>query len=119
MDTVVVVDLIKGRATPWPRIDSDTHLMTAGSARPLEDALRIAQADLVQWVSDDHGLSLMDAYQLMSQAVESPLATCATPTTPPSPSCARTGFRRARARSTAYTPGLGRQHRPTSVSADG
>ena len=28
-------------------------------------------------------------------------------------SCARTGFRRARARSTAYTPGFGRQHRPT------
>ena len=74
MDTVVVVDLVKGRATPWPRIESDTHVMTAGSARPLEDAFRIAQADLVQWVADDHGLSVMDAYQLVSQAVESPLA---------------------------------------------
>jgi acetamidase/formamidase len=74
MDTVVVVDLVKGRSTPWPRIESDTHLMTAGSARPLEDAFRIAQADLVQWVADDHGLSVLDAYQLVSQAVESPLA---------------------------------------------
>jgi acetamidase/formamidase len=74
MDTVVVVDLVKGRPTPWPRIESDTHLMTAGSARPLEDAFRIAQADLVHWVAQDHGLSVMDAYQLVSQAVESPLA---------------------------------------------
>lgn len=74
MNTAVVLDLIKGRASPWPRIESDTHLMSAGSARPLEDAFRIAQADLVQWVSEDHGLSTMDAYQLVSQAVESPLA---------------------------------------------
>ena len=74
MDTVVVVDLVKNRHTPWPRLESDTYIMSAGSARPLEDAFRIAQADLVQWVSQDHGLSLMDAYQLVSQAVESPLA---------------------------------------------
>lgn len=74
MDTVVIVDLVKSRPTPWPRIESDTHIMSTGSARPLEDAFRIAQADLVQWVADDHGLSLMDAYQLVSQAVESPLA---------------------------------------------
>ncbi len=74
MDTVVVLDLVKGRATPWPRLESDTHVMSAGSARPLEDAFRIAQADLVHWVAEDHGLSVMDAYQLVSQGVESPLA---------------------------------------------
>ncbi len=74
MNTVVVLDLVKGRPTPWPRIESDSHVMSTGSARPLEDAFRIAQADLVQWVAGDHGLSLMDAYQLVSQAVESPLA---------------------------------------------
>ena len=74
METVVVVELIKGVATPWPRIESDTHLMSLGSARPLEDAFRIAQHDLVTWVAADHGLSLLDAYQLLSQTVESPLA---------------------------------------------
>jgi acetamidase/formamidase len=74
MDTVVVVDLVKGRPTPWPRIESDTHVMSTGSARPLEDAYRIAQLDLVDWIAADHGLSRMDAYQLVTQAVESPLA---------------------------------------------
>jgi acetamidase/formamidase len=74
MNTVVVVDLVKGRGTPWPRLESDDYLMSTGSARPLEDAFRIAQLDLVQWVSGRCGLSEMDAYQLLSQAVESPLA---------------------------------------------
>jgi len=74
MNTVIVVDLIKGVPTPWPRLESDTHLMSTGSARPLEDAFRIAQLDLVQWVARDYGLSELDAYQLLSQIVESPLA---------------------------------------------
>src|SRR5579872_6167775 len=74
MNTVLIVDLIKGRATPWPRLESDTHIISTGSARPLEDAFRIAQTDLVHWLVSDHGLALMDAYQLISQAVESPLA---------------------------------------------
>jgi len=74
MNTVLAVDLIKGVATPWPRLESDTHIMSTGSARPLEDAFRIAQADLVQWVSELTGLSMLDAYQFISQAVEAPLA---------------------------------------------
>ena len=48
--------------------------MTAGSARPLEDAFRIAQADLVHWVAQDWGMSVLDAYQFITQAVEAPLA---------------------------------------------
>ncbi len=74
MDTVVVLDLIKNRPTPWPRLENDTHVMSAGSARPLEDAFRIAQHDLVEWITADHGLSKLDAYQLVTQAVLSPLA---------------------------------------------
>jgi acetamidase/formamidase len=74
MDSVIIVDLIKDRPCAWPRIESDTHLISAGSARPLEDAFRIAQADIVGWVAADFGLDVLDAYQLVSQAVESPIA---------------------------------------------
>jgi acetamidase/formamidase len=74
MNTVIAVDLIKGRPCPWPRLESDTHIMSAGSARPLEDAFRIAQHDLVTWIAAEHGLDPLDAYQLVTQAVESPLA---------------------------------------------
>ena len=75
MNTVIVVDLVKGHApTPWPRLENDTHVMSAGSARPLEDAFRIAQHDMVTWVAGLCGLDPIDAYQLVTQAVESPLA---------------------------------------------
>jgi acetamidase/formamidase len=74
MNSVVIVELIKGVPTPWPRLETDEHLMSAGSARPLEDAFRIAQLDLVQWAAGACGLSELDAYQLLSQTVESPLA---------------------------------------------
>ncbi|MEX6430100.1 MULTISPECIES: acetamidase/formamidase family protein [Ferrimicrobium] len=74
MNTVVYIDLIKGVATPWPKLESDMYLMTTGSARPLEDAFRIAQVEMVDWVASLCGIGRMDSYQLVSQLVESPLA---------------------------------------------
>jgi acetamidase/formamidase len=74
MNTVLIVDLVKGAGTPWPRLENETHIMSAGSARPLEDAFRIAQHDMVTWVAELCGLDPIDAYQLVTQAVESPLA---------------------------------------------
>jgi acetamidase/formamidase len=79
MNTVLVVDLVKGRPCPWPRLESDTHIMSAGSARPLEDAFRIAQLDLVRWLEADYGLDPLDGYQLLTQAVEAPLANVCDP----------------------------------------
>jgi amidase len=74
MDSVVIVDLIKGVSTPWPRLESDTHLMTTGSTRPLEDAFRISHQQLVHWVAELTGQSELDAYQLVSQTALSPVA---------------------------------------------
>lgn len=74
MDTVLVVDLIKNSPTPWPRLESDDYLMTTGSAKPLEDAFRIAHTEMVHWVGDLLGLATMDAYQLVSQIALSPVA---------------------------------------------
>jgi acetamidase/formamidase len=72
MNTVLVVDVVKSAPTPWPRIESDQHLMSTGSARPLEDAYRISQHDLVTWTAELTGLDVLDAYQLVSQAGEAP-----------------------------------------------
>ncbi|MFD1546627.1 acetamidase/formamidase family protein [Nonomuraea guangzhouensis] len=73
MNTVVAVELIKGVATPWPRMEDDLHLMSTGSARPLEDAYRISQHDLVTWTSALTGLDTLDAYQLVSQGGQAPV----------------------------------------------
>lgn len=74
MDTIAVVDLIKGVPTPWPRLEDDTYLMTTGSSRPLEDAFRIAHTELVHWTAELTGLSTLDAYQLVSQTARTPVA---------------------------------------------
>jgi amidase len=79
MNTVVIVDLIKGTPTPVPRLETDLALLSTGSARPLEDAYRISQHDLVTWTAGLAGLDPLDAYQLLSQAGEAPVGNVCDP----------------------------------------
>ncbi len=74
MTTTLIVELVKGAAPGWPRIEDDTHIMAVGSSRPMEDSWRIGNAELVHWVSELCGLHPMDAYQLCSQIAEVPVA---------------------------------------------
>jgi acetamidase/formamidase len=78
MTTTLIVELIKGGAPEalpaWPRIEDDTHWMAVGSSRPLEDAWRIGAVELVRWFGELYGLHPMDAYQLLSQISEAPIA---------------------------------------------
>jgi acetamidase/formamidase len=74
MNTRLTVDVIKGIYCDWPRLEDDAAIMVAGSYRPLEDAFRIAHTQLIRWISDASGLSLMDTYQLVTQASRSPIA---------------------------------------------
>src|SRR5690606_29262812 len=46
MNSTLIVDLIKGKAPLWPRLESDEYWMTVGSSRPMEDAWRIAQLEM-------------------------------------------------------------------------
>jgi len=64
----VVFTVLKGRQISWPRIESADRIMTVGSARPMEDAARIAYAELVGWLASDYGWHTADAYQLLTQA---------------------------------------------------
>jgi amidase len=79
MDTVVIVDLIKNAITPWPRLENDGYVMSTGSARPLEDAFRISQVDIVSWLASSFGLDQLDAYQLVTQVAETPVANVCDP----------------------------------------
>jgi acetamidase/formamidase len=74
MDVTLIVDLIKGGAPAWPRIETDDCLIVVGSSRPLEDAWRVSQVGMVMWLSELHGLDKLDAYQLLSQISQAPLA---------------------------------------------
>ena len=68
MDVTFQFDLIKGRRIRWPRMEDENDIMVAGSARPLVDAFRIAQVELIEWLVDEYGFDKLDAYQIVSQA---------------------------------------------------
>ena len=76
MNSVILVDLIKGNAPMWPRLENDDYWMVVGSSRPMEDAWRIAQVESVNWLSQLLGIHYMDAYQLVTQVSLSPIANC-------------------------------------------
>jgi acetamidase/formamidase len=79
METVLTVDVLKGVFCDWPRLEDDDSIMVAGSYRPLEDAYRIAHAQLVRWIADAGGLSLLDSYQLVTQIATSRIANVVDP----------------------------------------
>lgn len=65
--TTITVDVRKAWALAWPRLENDRFIMSIGSARPMEDAARIAFADLVKWMVSDYGFDKWDAYLVLTQ----------------------------------------------------
>ncbi len=65
--TTIRVDVIKGWTLEWPRLELEDRIMAIGSARPLEDAARIAYRELIRWMVDDYGYDQWDAYMMLSQ----------------------------------------------------
>ncbi|MFK5980799.1 MAG: acetamidase/formamidase family protein [Rhizobiaceae bacterium] len=63
----LTIDLIKNWSFAWPRLETENFIMTIGSARPLEDAVRIAYRELVKWMTFDFGFEELDAYMLLGQ----------------------------------------------------
>jgi amidase len=70
LDVKVQLSVIKGRKIAWPRFENEHEIMTAGIYRPVDDALRIAFTQLVDWMHKDYGLSELDAYELLSKTAK-------------------------------------------------
>ncbi len=67
LEVTVKVDVIKGKSINWPRFEDDEYIMVAGSTRPVIDAFRSAQVELINWLVEDYGFERWDALQLISQ----------------------------------------------------
>jgi len=78
-DTTFTVDLIKGKRIAWPRLENDEVIMSIGSTRPLVDALRLACADLVNWLVADYGYDKFEALQVLGQAARIEVANVVDP----------------------------------------
>ena len=63
----LTVDVIKGHTITWPRLESEAFIMALGSARPLEDAARVAYRELVFWMEKEYSFDRYEAYMLLTQ----------------------------------------------------
>jgi acetamidase/formamidase len=65
--TTIQVDLIKGWTISNPRLENDSFYMSIGSGRPMEDAVRRAYKDLINWMVSDWRYEKLEAYFLLTQ----------------------------------------------------
>jgi amidase len=79
MDVEFTVELVKKKAIGWPRLETPTHVMVLGSARPLLEAFQHATTELQKWLMADYGLTERGAQTLMGQATEYEIANVVDP----------------------------------------
>jgi acetamidase/formamidase len=79
MDVEFTVNLIKNKAIAWPRMESATHLIVLGSARPLLEAFQHATSELQRWLMTDYGFTERGAQTFMGQAAEYEVANVVDP----------------------------------------
>lgn len=66
-ETIITIDLLKGWTIQWPRIENKDFIMSVGSGRPMEEAAKIAFADLLSWMKEGFGFDRYDAYFVLTQ----------------------------------------------------
>ncbi|MBV8653320.1 MAG: acetamidase/formamidase family protein [Alphaproteobacteria bacterium] len=64
------LDLIKSRPLAWPRAETPTHWITLGLHENLEEAMKMAIRETIDFLVQEKGLSREDAYALSSIAVD-------------------------------------------------
>jgi amidase len=69
--TTVRLDLApRWEEMSWLRLETTDHIAAIASARPLEDAFRLAVEELVGWMVSDYGFTTADAVMLLGQVAE-------------------------------------------------
>ncbi len=66
-EVTLQIEVVRGHKAEWPRLENETHIMVAASARPLLDAVRLAQMELLRWLVEEYGFQREEAWQLNSQ----------------------------------------------------
>jgi len=70
LEVEFTVDVIPGRRTPGPRVESASHIMAMGLAGSLDDALKSATANMAGWIAEDYKLTPPEIAELFGTAAE-------------------------------------------------
>ncbi len=68
-DVQFTVEVLKDKTINWPRAENHEYILTAGNARPLDEAVQHATTELLRWL-DELGLEKRAAHILLGQAIE-------------------------------------------------
>jgi len=81
LDVDFTIKLIKNNPLniTYPRIEDSIYIMAVGLDKSLDDALKIATSGLLDWLQVDYHLSVEEATQVMSTAIEYTIAEIADP----------------------------------------
>ena len=69
-DVQFTVRLLKGKRINWPRAENEGYIMTAGNARPLDQALQHSTTEMIRWLQEDFSLDARATHILLGQCVE-------------------------------------------------
>ncbi|MEM2106399.1 MAG: acetamidase/formamidase family protein [Candidatus Bathyarchaeia archaeon] len=69
-ETTLTINLVKEKTIGWPRIVSEDHLVTVGSSKPTEAAIKTALAEMVGWLMSDYSMDIWDANLLLTATAE-------------------------------------------------
>ena len=68
------VRVLKGRRIAWPRGETLDEIFAVGNARPLDQALQHATTELMNWLTTDFGLDLVEASHVLGQCARFDIA---------------------------------------------
>lgn len=68
-DVEFTVHVRKGKSISWPRAEDDEYIMTAGNARPLDQALQHATTEMDRWLQSDYGMDNRASSIFLGQCV--------------------------------------------------
>ena len=67
-EVTLQVEVKKQWALDWPRLEDADFLMTTGSLHSLLDAVRVAQVEMLNWLTGEYGFDKWEGWQVISQA---------------------------------------------------
>ena len=70
MDVEFTVDVIAGKRTPGPRVESATHIMAVGLDGSIDDAFRDATANMAAWLEEKYGLTPSEVAEVLGTSAE-------------------------------------------------
>jgi amidase len=69
-ECTLTLNLVKGKTITWPRIDTPDSIVTVGLGKPLDEALKNATAEMVEWLTSDYGFDRWDASILLASIAD-------------------------------------------------